>query len=306
MKSGNVKLQNLVDTMKLIQLTNVSYENIEITSPDVNRPALQLTGFFEYFDVDRVQIIGNVENAYLMLQSSEYKENLYKHLLSLPIPCFIFCRGIQPEERFIEIAQENHIPVFSTQKHTSSFTSEIIKWLHVELSPVIVIHGCLVDIYGVGVLIQGESGIGKSEATIELIKRGHRLVADDAVEIHKVSDITLFGTAPAITKHFVELRGIGIIDVKTLFGVQSFNETKTIELVVNLEEWDRTKDYDRLGENEDYIEFLGNKLVQYSIPLRPGRNLAVILEAAAVNYRQRTLEYNAPKQFLQRVQQQFK
>lgn len=306
MKSGNVKLQNLVDTMKLIQLTNVSYENIEITSPDVNRPALQLTGFFEYFDVDRVQIIGNVENAYLMLQSSEYKENLYKHLLSLPIPCFIFCRGIQPEERFIEIAQENHIPVFSTQKHTSSFTSEIIKWLHVELSPVIVIHGCLVDIYGVGVLIQGESGIGKSEATIELIKRGHRLVADDAVEIHKVSDITLFGTAPAITKHFVELRGIGIIDVKTLFGVQSFNETKTIELVVNLEEWDRTKDYDRLGENEDYIEFLGNKLVQYSIPLRPGRNLAVILEAAAVNYRQQTLEYNAPKQFLQRVQQQFK
>ena len=180
--------------------------------------------------------------------------------------------------------------------------AEIIRWLGVQLAPMISIHGVLVDVYGEGVLIMGESGIGKSEAALELIKRGHRLVSDDVVEISRVSDVTLVGTAPDITRHFIELRGIGIIDVKTLFGVESVKNTQTIDLVIKLEEWDRDKEYDRLGLEEEYIEFLGNKVVCHSLPIRPGRNLAVIVESAAVNHRQKKMGYNAAKELYNRVQ----
>ena len=178
----------------------------------------------------------------------------------------------------------------------------MIRWLNVELAPCISIHGVLVDVYGEGILIMGESGIGKSEAALELIKRGHRLITDDVVEIRKVSDETLIGTAPDITRHFIELRGIGIIDVKTLFGVESVKNTGTIDLVIKLEEWDRDKEYDRLGLEEEYIEFLGNKVVCHSLPIRPGRNLAVIVESAAVNHRQKRMGYNAAKELYNRVQ----
>ena len=180
--------------------------------------------------------------------------------------------------------------------------AEIIRWLNVELAPCISIHGVLVDVYGEGVLIMGESGIGKSEAALELIKRGHRLVSDDVVEIHKVSDVSLVGSAPDITRHFIELRGIGIVDVKTLFGVQSVKETSNIDMVIKLEDWNREKEYDRLGLEEQYIEFLGNKVVCHSIPIRPGRNLAVIVESAAVNHRQKKMGYNAAQELYNRVQ----
>ena len=180
--------------------------------------------------------------------------------------------------------------------------AEIIRWLKVELAPMISIHGVLVDVYGEGVLITGESGIGKSEAALELIKRGHRLVTDDVVEIHKVSDETLIGSAPEVTKYFIELRGIGIIDVKALFGVESVKETQTIDMVIKLEDWNKDKEYDRLGMEEEYTEFLGNRVVCHSLPIRPGRNLAVIVESAAVNWRQKKMGYNAAKELYNRVQ----
>ena len=222
-----VKLTKLVQEMNLKNLTpEVDMEHVRITLPDINRPALQLTGYFEHFASERVQIIGYVEYTYLM------------HL----------------------------------------------------------------DVYGEGVLIMGESGIGKSEAALELIKRGHRLVSDDVVEISKVSDVELVGTAPDITRHFIELRGIGIIDVKTLFGVESVKNTQSIDLVIKLEEWSRDKEYDRLGLKEEYTEILGNKVVCHSLPIRPGRNLAVIVESAAVNHRQKKMGYNAAQELYNRVQ----
>lgn len=189
-----------------------------------------------------------------------------------------------------------------SKKTTSDLMAEVIRWLNVKLAPMISIHGVLVDVFGEGVLIMGESGIGKSEAALELIKRGHRLVSDDVVEIKRVSDDTLIGSAPDITSHFIELRGIGIIDVKTLFGVESVKDTQSIDMVIKLEEWDKDKEYDRLGMEDQYTEFLGNKVVCHSIPIRPGRNLAVIVESAAVNYRQKKMGYNAARELYNRVQ----
>ena len=195
------------------------------------------------------------------------------------------------------------VPVFWTEKATSNFMAEIIRWMNEELAPCISIHGVLVDVFGEGVLIMGESGIGKSEAALELIKRGHRLVSDDVVEIRKISDVSLVGTAPDITRHFIELRGIGIIDVKTLYGVESVKDNQTIDMVIKLEEWDRDKEYDRLGLEEEYTEFLENRVVCHSIPIRPGRNLAIIVETAAVNHRQKKMGYNAAQELYNRVQQ---
>lgn len=306
MAQHGIKLSELVEKMDLKDLTpevNVDMDEREVTVPDVNRPALQLAGFYDRFDSNRVQIIGSVEDRYLHTHTAEQRLEMYEKLLSHPIPCIVFCRGIIPEEPFLKKAVECGIPIFSTEKHTSEFTAEIIRWMNVRLAPCISIHGVLVDVYGVGVLIMGESGIGKSEAALELIKRGHRLVTDDVVEIRKVSDETLVGTAPNITKHFIELRGIGIVDVRSMFGVQSVRETQNIDLVITLEDWSRDKEYDRLGLEEQYTEFLGNKVVCYRIPIRPGRNLAIIVESAAVNHRQKQMGYNAAQELYKRVQE---
>ena len=232
----------------------------------------------------------------------EQKEERYEKLLSYPIPCIVFCRELHPDGLFLKKAVEKGIPLLMTKKATSAFTAEIIRWLNVKLAPCISVHGVLVDVYGEGVLITGESGIGKSEAALELIKRGHRLVTDDVVEIRKVSDDTLIGTAPDITKHFIELRGIGIVDVKTLFGGSCVKDTQNIDLVIRLEDWDKDKEYDRLGLEENYTEYLGNKIVCHNIPIRPGRNLAVIWETAAVNQRQKKMGYNAAQELYTRVQ----
>lgn len=302
-----VKLQKVVEKMNLKNLTpDVDMTKREIKVPDINRPALQMAGFFDHFESDRVQIVGYVEYTYIETLEEEHKLSIYDTLLSYGIPCFIFCRNLMPEQAFLDRAVANDIPVFITDQQTSSFSAEIIRWLKVELAPCISIHGVLVDVYGVGVLIMGESGIGKSEAALELIKRGHRLVTDDVVEIHKVSDDTLVGTAPDITRHFIELRGIGIIDVKTLFGVQSVKETQNIDLVITLEDWDKDKEYDRLGLTEEYTEFLGNKVVCHNIPIRPGRNLAIIVESASVNHRQKQMGYNAAQELYRRVQENLK
>jgi len=301
---SGVKLTRLVEKMDLKNLTpDIELEDKEITVPDINRPALQLTGYFDHFDSVRVQIVGYVEYTYLQTLPIERRKEVYKQLLSYGVPCLIYTTEIYPDEELLKEALATNTPVFATDERTTPFQAELIRWLNVELAPCISIHGVLFDIYGVGVMIMGESGIGKSEAALELIKRGHRLVTDDVVEIRKVSDDTLVGRAPSITKHLIELRGIGIVDVKALFGVQSVRETQTIDLVITLEEWDKNKEYDRLGLEDEYIEFLGNRVVCHSIPIRPGRNLAVILESASINHRQKQMGYNAAQELYRRVQQ---
>ncbi|SEQ39246.1 Hpr(Ser) kinase/phosphatase [Lachnospiraceae bacterium RM5] len=298
-----VSLGKIIEKMNLRNLTpDIDVNKIMVEQTDINRPALQLTGFFEHFPNDRVQVIGHVENTYLETLDVERKKYIYEQILGAGIPCMIFCRSIVPDEYILECGNRKGVPILVTDSTTSAFMAEIIRWLNVELAPCITIHGVLVDVYGEGVLIMGESGIGKSEAALELIKRGHRLVADDVVEISKISDETLVGKSPDITKHFIELRGIGIIDVKTLFGVENVKEDQTIDMVIKLEDWNRDKEYDRLGLEENYTEFLGNKVVCHSIPIRPGRNLAIIVESAAVNHRQKKMGYNAAKELYKRVQ----
>ena len=300
---ASVSLKTIIEKMKLDNLTpELDIKKIRISQPDINRPALQLAGYFEHFEATRLQVIGFVEYTYMESFSDEEKEKMYKEFLSFDIPGVVFCRELIPDPIFIKIALQEKVPVLMTKKSTSAFMAEIIRWLNVKLAPCISIHGVLVDVYGVGVLITGESGIGISETAIELIKRGHRLVSDDVVELRRVSEETLIGSAPDITKHFIEMRGVGIIDVKTLYGVSSVRETQTIDLVIKLEDWDKDKEYDRLGLEEEYTEYLGNKIVCHRIPIRPGRNLAVICESAAVNHRQKAMGYNAAQELYNRVQ----
>ncbi|MDK2808310.1 MAG: HPr kinase/phosphorylase [Clostridiales bacterium] len=297
-----VEIQKLIDKLHLENLTpEISLDNITISQTDVNRPALQLAGYFDYFDSNRIQVIGHVEASYLETIGHAKEMGMMKRIMDHQVPCIVYCRSIVVNPEVIKMALEYNIPILRSDKTTSSFMAEVIRWLNVELAPRISIHGVLVDVFGEGLLIMGESGIGKSEAALELIKRGHRLVTDDVVEIKKVSDDTLIGTAPDITRHFIELRGIGIIDVKTLFGVESVKDTQCIDLVIKLEEWNKDEEYDRLGLEEKYTEFLGNKVVCHSIPIRPGRNLAIICESAAVNYRQKKMGYNAARELYNRV-----
>lgn len=300
---ASLNLTRIIEKEKLENLTpDIDISKIKITQPDINRPALQLAGYFEHFEATRLQIIGFVEYTYMQALEPERKKEVFEALLNHHIPAIVFCRELEPDPLFLEIAVAHNIPVLMTKKATSAFMAEIIRWMNVKLAPMISVHGVLVDVYGEGVLITGESGIGKSEAALELIKRGHRLVTDDVVEIRKVSDDTLIGTAPDITKHFIELRGIGIIDVKTLFGVASVKDTQNIDLVIRLEDWNKDKEYDRLGLEEEYTEYLGNKVVCHNIPIRPGRNLAIICESAAINHRQKKMGYNAAQELYQRVQ----
>lgn len=298
-----VRLSKLAEELNLKNLTpDIDMSLVELTTPDINRPALQLAGFYEHFAYERVQIIGYVEYTFIMEMEEEERNAAYERFVSSGIPCVIFTTLTEPSEAMLEIAGKYGVPTLVTERTTSGFMAEIIRWLGVELAPSISVHGVLVDVYGEGVLIMGESGIGKSEAALELVRRGHRLVSDDVVIIRKVSDITLVGSAPDLTRHFIELRGIGIIDVKTLYGVEHVKDTQAIDLVIKLEDWDKEREYDRLGLEEEYTEFLGNKIVCHSLPIRPGRNLAVIVETAAVNHRQKKMGYNAAQELYRRVQ----
>ena len=306
-ESYSVSLQKLIKEMELENVTpEIDTENIRIVQSDVNRPALQLAGFFDYFDSGRIQIIGNVEHTYMEQKGKEYSQHVLEQIMAgseqhAKPPCIVFCRDLWIEEELIQAATKYQVPLLRTKKATNSFMAEVIRWLNVELAPRCSVHGVLLDLYGEGVLIMGESGIGKSEVALELIHRGHRLVSDDVVEIKRVSDASLIGTAPDITRHFIELRGIGIIDAKTLFGVESVKNEQEINLVIKLEEYNKNQEYDRLGLEEQYIEFLGNKVVCHSIPIRPGRNVAIICESAAVNYRQKKMGYNAALELYNRV-----
>ncbi len=300
---SGVSVKKIVEKMKLKVLNpEVDIKSRKVTTAEVNRPALQLTGYFDYFEKSRIEIIGMVEYTYIQKLSQEEKLDVYEKFFSHNIPCVIFSRDLQPDEDLVRIATKNQTPVLSTDYGTSAFMAELIYYLGEALAPCISIHGVLVDVYGEGLLIMGESGIGKSEAALELIRRGHRLVSDDVVEIRRINEHTLVGTAPDITRYFIEMRGVGIIDVKTLFGVECVKEKQNIDLVIKLEDWKKENEYDRLGMEEEYTEFLGNKVVCHSLPIRPGRNLAEICETAAVNHRQKKMGYNAAQELYRRVQ----
>ena len=304
--NSSVSVKKLIEKMNLKNLTpELDVEALKIKQPDINRTALQLAGYYEHFETSRVQIIGFVEHSYTEKLSDDVKRERFEELLkNEDTPCYIFCRDLIPSDIFVETAKKHNCAVLVTSKATSSFMAEIIRWLNVQLAPCISVHGVLVDVFGEGILITGESGIGKSEAALELVKRGHRLVSDDVVTIRKVSDDTLVGSAPDVTKHLIELRGIGIVDVKALYGVSCVRDTQSIDLVIRLEEWDKDREYERLGLEEEYTEYLGNKVVCHNIPIRPGRNLAIICESAAVNHRQKKMGYNAAQELYSRVQSQ--
>ena len=300
---NEVSVAKIAELLDLKCLTpNIDLKAKKITSSDINRPALPLAGYFEHFAEDRVQIIGQAEHAYAQQMSDSEKLVRYDILMKFGIPCIILCRDLRPDDIFIREAMKNNVPILVTTRATSQFTAEIIYRLGEQLAPCMTVHGVLVDVYGEGVMITGESGIGKSEAALELIRRGHRLVTDDVVELRKINEHTLMGTAPEITRHFIELRGIGIIDVKTLYAVECVKEKQQLDLVINLEDWKKDNDYDRLGLEEEYTEYLGNKVVCHNLPIRPGRNLAVICETAAVNHRQKKMGYNAAHELYRRVQ----
>ena len=299
---SSVKLNKMIEKLQLVNLVpEVSTDEIEISSPEINRPALQLAGYFEHFASERVQIIGYVEYTYLKSLDRDVKLANYEQFLSSDIPCVIYSTRTEPDEDMIELAKKYHKPLLSSHRITSDLMAEVIRWLGVELAPCISIHGVLMDVYGEGILIMGESGIGKSEAALELIKRGHRLITDDVVEIHKVSDDTLVGTSPEITRHFIELRGIGVIDVRQLFGMRAVMPESQIDLVVEFEQWDSTKFYDRLGIEDRFIDILEQQVACVTVPIRPGRNLASIVEVAAMNNRHRRYGYNAAEELARRV-----
>ncbi len=301
----SVSVEKIIEHFDLVNLTpEVNVKDIEVTHTDVNRPALQLAGFFDYFDNERVQAIGKVEYSYLNEMSSDARKRIMEKMFKFKIPCLVFCRGLYPFPEIVEAAKAYNIPLLVTDESTSEFIGEGVRWLKVELAPRVTLHGVLLDVGGEGILIMGESGVGKSELALELIKRGHRLVADDAVEIKKVSQQTLIGSCPELIRYFIELRGIGIIDVREMFGVSSVKQTQTIDLIIKLEMWDKQKEYDRFGLNEEFTEILGNKVASHSIPIRPGRNLAMICESAAINFRQKKMGYNAAQTLQNRVNSQ--
>ncbi|MEG1945567.1 MAG: HPr(Ser) kinase/phosphatase [Lachnospiraceae bacterium] len=301
-----IKLEKIIKKMNLKNLTpNIKLEGKEIFVPEINRPALQLMGYYDHFDLERIQVIGNVEYSYLIGIEEKKREKIYTNLFKHGIPCIIICNGLNPDQALIDNAINTGTPIFQSDNTTSSLIAELIRWLNVQLAPCIFINGVLVDVYGVGVLIMGDSGVGKSEAALELMKHGHRLVTDNVVEIRKISEDILLGMAPDITRHCIEVRGVGIVDVKNLFGVQSVRETQSINLVITLEEWSKYKEYDRFGLDEKHVEFLGNKIICHTIPIRPGRNLAIIIESAAINHRQKQMGYNAAQELYKKVQEKF-
>ena len=296
-----VPLAELIEKMGLENLTpEIDVSEINLKHVDVNRPALQLAGFFDYFDNERIQVIGNVERSFVEQMDAESRRAVMRKFMGYQVPCIIFCRGMAVADEVLEIAGERGVPILRTEKATSAFMSEVIRYMRHALAPRVQLHGVLVDVYGEGVLIMGESGIGKSEAALELVKRGHRLGSDDMVIIRKISEEQLIGTAPEITKHLIELRGIGIIDVRTLFGFASVRDEQSINLVIKLVDWDREISFDRLGLEEQYMDILGINVISHTIPIRPGRNLAIICEAAAVNNRQKKMGYNAAKELYNR------
>ncbi len=297
-----VSLQRVIDEFKLETIyIHKDASEVMIDENDVNRPGLQLMGFYEYFNPERIQIIGKMEFAYLSTIDEKTRKERLQLLFAQRIPALIITRELPYFAEMLELAKEYEVPLLRSKESTSNFMSGLIAFLNLNLAPRVTRHGVLIEIYGEGVFITGESGVGKSETAIELVKRGHRLVADDAVEIRKVSNISLVGSSPDNIRHFLELRGIGIINARRLFGIGAVKMTEKIDLVVELEQWNSEKVYDRMGVDTEFVSLLGVKIPSLTIPVKPGRNLAVILEVAAMNNRQKKMGYNAARELLNRL-----
>lgn len=298
-----VRLTDLIKTLSFEALyLPENVEDILVYSNDVNRPGLQLAGFFDYFDRNRMQIMGKVEFSYLEGMTSEQRREAIDRLFEFKFPALIITRGLEPYPEILENAEKFKLPVLRTHAHTSELITELIPYLNTYLGQRITRHGVLVELYGEGILLTGESGVGKSETAMELIKRGHRLIADDAVEIVKISADRLTGTAPDLIRHFIELRGIGVVNVRHIFGIGAVKDISNIDMVINLEAWDRSKTYDRLGLDTEYMDIMDVKLPCLTIPVKPGRNLAIIIETAAMNNRQKRMGYNAAEDLNERLQ----
>ncbi len=297
-----VALEKIVSEFSLETLyMPTQAEKLMISSAEVNRPGLHMAGYFEYFDQNRIQIIGKSEEGFLRRFTKEKAAQRLEELFSRKPVAVVVCRNLEIEDVYIQAAEKYEVPLLRSADSTSDFTSALIAFLNLHLAPRITRHGVLVEVYGEGILLLGESGVGKSETAIELVKRGHRLIADDAVEIRRVSSKSLVGTAPDNIRHFIELRGIGIINASRIFGVGAVKLTEKIDLVINMEPWDVNKAYDRMGLENQTTEILDLKIPSLTIPVKPGRNLAVIIEVAAMNSRQKKLGYNAAEDLLKRL-----
>lgn len=302
----SVKLDTVVKEFKLEVIRgNTNYQETLLDIEDVNRPGLQLTGFFDHFDPKRIELIGLVEHTYLSGISVEARREVFEKLFSYPIPALIITRSLEPYPECMEMAEKYDRTILRTSETTSAFMSALIGFLKNSLAPRITRHGVLLEIYGEGVLLLGESGIGKSETAIELVKRGHRLIADDAVEIKRTDMKSLVGTAPALIRHYIELRGIGVVDVRQLFGMGAVKEQQNIDLIINLEHWRNDKVYDRLGVESLFTDVLDVQVPTLTVPVQPGRNLAVIIEVAAMNNRHKKMGYNAALEFTQQINEHF-
>ena len=302
----SVLLSKLVQEFHLdIAYAATDFSSIRITVEDVARPGLQLAGYFDHYEPMRLQVMGNVEMSYVTRLSPGERTAIFDRLFSYKFPALLIARGIEPHEEMLQMANKHNITILRTNEATSAIVSSIITYLMGVLAPRITRHGVLVEVYGEGILLIGDSGIGKSEAAVELLKRGHRLIADDAVEIRKVSTDSLMGTAPELIRNYIELRGIGIINVAKLYGMGAVKLENEINLVVNIVAWNTQEVYDRLGLEEQHTEILGVKVPMYTIPITPGRNLAVILEVAAMNNRQRKMGYNAAMEFTEQINRHF-
>lgn len=304
-KAAKLPLGKLIEKFQLEVLYEPqNIDSVYVTKSDINRPGLQMVGFSRFFDSSRIQIMGRVEFSYLEQFHAEEREKRLESFFELGFPALVVTRGQQIFPEMIEYAEKYEITLLRTEYGTSQFMSMIIRYLDYELAPQRTRHGVLCEIYGEGILIMGESGVGKSEAAIELVKRGHRLVADDAVEIRKISDSSLVGSSPEIIRHFVEVRGIGIIDVKEIFGMGAIKDEQSIDMVIHLEAWDKNKQYDRLGMVDEYTNIMGINIPSLTVPVKLGRNIAVIVEVAAMNNRQKKMGYNAAVELNNRLMRQ--
>ncbi len=275
--------------------------DVMVNTSEVGRPGLPLAGFTEIYQPHRIQIIGREEHTYVSeLNPKTRYENIEKFLAAKPL-CVIFSSSLTPFDEFLQLAEKYNVPLLGTSLRTSEFMAQIISYLREKTAPQFTRHGVMVEVYGIGILILGDSGIGKSETAIELVKRGHRLIADDAVEIRKVSEKTLLASSPELIRHYIELRGIGIVDVRRLFGIGAVKDTEKVELIIKLEPWEEGKMYDRMGLKKEFTDLMGIEIPTVLIPVRPGRNLAVIIEIAAMNHRQKAMGYNTAEEFNKRL-----
>ncbi len=293
-QNNKIKLSRVVEEFNLQTVYEPAHiDNVFVIRPDISRPGLPLAGFFKDFEHERIQLIGNMETSYLNSLSAKERYDAIESLFSLNIVCLILTNGIEPFPEMVELAKKYETPFYLTPEPTSSITAAMYNRLNVMLAERVTVHGVLVEVYGEGVLILGDSGIGKSETAIELVKRGHRLIADDSVDIKRVSSTTLVGEAPELIRHYIELRGIGIVDVSRIFGMGSVKNSEKIQLVINFELWEPGKEYERLGMDDTMTDILGISVPSITVPVKPGRNLAVIIEIAAMNNRQKKMGYNA-------------